>query len=260
MLFSASSACSSAASWSRCVAPWRALRGGLGRLHLLLGLAYTSLAASETRLAAGGLGDLRRPRRLVDLLDHEAVLVLAHAHVGQGLGLGQADLVDHREPLGHVAEVALLLLPHRLEGRAVLLVDAEDALADVEELHQAVLPEHAVRRPLEGRCVGLLVQLLDAVLVAGDLLRLALDPVGGAAQDDGEDDDAQDQRPRRIRSRSSHRWSRENLQFVSADDVRGRRRGGQGDEGAEARYDGRLHGGSRAARRSGTWNRHGMTD
>ena len=39
---------------------------------------------------------------------------------------------------------------------------------------------------------------------------------------------------------------------VPLDDVRGARQGGQGDAGRQARYDGRLHGGSRAAREE--WN------
>src|SRR5439155_2790701 len=136
-------------------------------------------SGGRRRRGAYGLG---RPHRFVDLLEEEAVLVLAHPEVGQRLGLGEAQLVDESEALAHVAEVALLLLAHLVQLFLVLLVHGVDALADLEELLEAVLGDRAVGGRSEAVGVGLPVQRLDPALLARELLRLALRPVRQAAQ------------------------------------------------------------------------------
>ena len=112
----------------------------------------------------------------------------------------------------------------------------------------------------KSRRVGLLLQRLDLLLAAGDL-GLALHPVGAAKDRHRHRRDAQDHdyaaSDRDLGAGGQGRTS----MLVPADDVRGARRGGQGDDRARARCDDRLHGLVRAgAARSGTWNRRGMTD
>jgi hypothetical protein len=132
------------------------------------------------RLAAARLLHLAGEPALVDLLDHEAVLVLAHAVRGERPRHGEAQVLAHPCELGDRGQARCLLLLEPPEQREVLLIGGVDVAAHRQEDLEAVLADDAVGGSLEVVGVRPPLQALELLLLLAQVcdrgLHLAFGP------------------------------------------------------------------------------------